>query len=1638
MSVENRKIIVVLGMHRSGTSAMTKALQALGVELGDNLMPPADSNNETGFFEDLDINRLNVELLKELGYSWSSNTCITPEELTALDLPTYRQRAAELLRNKLESCTYFGLKDPRICRLLPFWQQVFADLGLQVGYLIASRNPISVAHSLNRRDGFEMEKGHLLWQEHMLNALLLTQEATRLVVDYDQLLGAPEVELTRIAERFKLTFDPASEGSQTYLRDFLQASLRHALNTPEELLHSSEISPPGKALYSLLLRLAADDCDVVGMALELRELTRQQQALGSALQLLDKEEGKVRSYRTKADQQAAQLQEKSVQLRERNRQLQEKSVQLRERDHQTRRLEARNSALIAEILQYKHSTSWRITAPLRRGAALARKLKSLPGKLQHAVERAGGPGPALHKLVNIYRAEGHRGILLRLRFYRMNHTPIGHTWPGRDFALASAAQPQLLERIASNALQAARAEPGHVQAREGSRLKLAVAVHIFYPELWPEIARRLRNLPFDFDLFITTSAECRQSLQAQLANDALSAEIIEVANRGYDLLPFLQLLPRLQEGGYDLVCKVHSKKGSANLELLHPELGNLWLDLLLDPLMGTPQVARDAIQAFEQDPLLGMLGSADLYKSAARLMYGNEVHIARQLERLAANTDPAQDWGFFAGSMFWARLDTLLPLLQLEPLLQEQNDAPAKTGEHASPWHALERSLGLLPRLAGMRTALSYARDLQRESYVISSAGQPLASPYGIGLSLVAESRIQQYHACLSSLPGFDAGYYSSRTPEAAALGMEPLVHFLRYGIQHNQCPSAGFSPGLYWDEHRDVLHGRHNALVHYLTHGRNEKRACFPAADNDLLIRELISKSGQFDAKYYMRNNHEVPAARSAPLQHFCQKGHLELRKPGPQFDLEWYRSQYLSNFITPVNPLLHFAICGNQRKLTTRPSDRGLDLLGRGLRYPAGKQPRRACLFASYDPNGLIDDYVVDYLRALQRHADIYFLSDAQLPASELQKLNGLVKGAWAVRHGEYDFGSYSRLARFYVGWETLKQYDEVILANDSCYLLHSLDELFGEMDKRQCDWWGLQATKGLSATRHVKSNSFDKKIPLTEVKKKLLSSYERDDFYDFHIGSYFLVFRQPVLQEGSLARLLDGAKKQPNKKAIIQAYEIGLTRTLINRKFEFDTFIDSLHPFHPLYTERHFDLVAEGMPLFKRFFLSENHYFVPELWRWKERLQALLPGLDTAPFEKNLARVVPADKLYKSLHIPATQQPSSQQELLDSARFLDEDSKVEKHDNWWAFPVCAYDHSLSGNDRAVFEEVRHDPHIKKVVLTRSKDILLEGENIEILPLQSRQGQERLMRCKYIFVKHTPRENALYPLRADLHRFINLWHGIPLKRIGYASLDLKDKLASVADQHSRCHSVISSSKIDRLAMASAFYPLSFHHIWLTGLPRNDFILRQEDRLPGDLQDDLKRLEQQLAGKRLVLFAPTFRNSQADGAYCFSQDEKQRLSRCLNQHNALLGIREHMADTANSYSSELQDVPMIQLGNAHFSNIEMLYRQSDVLITDYSSCFIDFMLTGKQQICFAFDLESYAQSERGLFYDLETVFPGPICQDFENLLQALDHALTKGSAALDPDYTLKRKIFFDYIDDSNAARVVEHVKAEFLEGASA
>jgi CDP-glycerol glycerophosphotransferase (TagB/SpsB family) len=872
----------------------------------------------------------------------------------------------------------------------------------------------------------------------------------------------------------------------------------------------------------------------------------------------------------------------------------------------------------------------------------------------------------------------------------------------------------------------------------------------------------------------------------------------------------------------------------------------------------------------------------------------------------------------------------------------------------------------------------------------------------------------------LQRIGWFDAAWYLQRNPAAAESSLEPLEHYLRHGAPAGIGPNACID-GLGWN--------CATAACCPVTPLATD----LPESDETQLRMEMdfISASGLFDAAYYLDNNPDVAAAHVDPLWHFCKHGWRSLKKPNPDFDVWWYWVMYLDPAREAINPLVHYALVGRYAGLHGRP---GSYSPGKGHSFSRGGQTRRICLFAGYDPDGIIDDYVVALARELSRYADVYYLADCFMPQDELDKLAGYTRGRWASRHGAYDFGSYSILARDYVGWDVIESYDELLLVNDSGYLLSGLDHVFARMDATACDWWGLQATKGLARTRHVQANQFSDPIPLSEVKSKLLERFEADYLYDFHVGSNFLAYRKPVIQDRRFRRLFNAVTVQSSKLRIIQKYEIGFTHYLVGNGFAFDTFIRNLYPFHPLYTRYHFDLIREGYPFLKRYFLSENHYDTPGLSNWKKTVLDLVPHAAVEVMERNLMRVSDYTKLYRSFRIVKDNDGQIiAPKLLNAGEFAKADLISPKFDHWWAFPACAFNNTFSGNERAVFEEVRGDPSIKKIVLARGKNIDVDGENVVVVPLLSPEGQHYLMRARQIFLKHSPTRNLVFPVSSKLHNLINLWHGIPVKRIGYASLDMQEKLGPLGAEHAKCRAVISSSHVDTLAMAAAFYPLSYNDVWCTGLPRNDFILCPPSRLPDDMREDGDRLQRMCGGRRLLLFMPTFKAGQSSAYYRFAPDEVSALHQWLRANEVVLGVREHMADSARVYYSQLSGPDVVDVGDRRFPHVEVLYRQAAALVTDYSSCFVDFMLTGRPMISFAYDHDAYAGAERGLFYDIHQVFPGDVCGDFPQLLASLARLFDRPDEIAASNYAWKRRLFFDYFDDANAWRLVRRVKELYV-----
>ena len=263
---KKKRIIAVIGVQRSGTSAITKGLQVLGVNLGgfygQDVVGP---DNEKGYFEDLEISLADVSMLNSIGYTWDNPVLPVFDDNVEQVLSAFYPIAANIVQRRFESTNLFGFKDPLIARLLPLWNEIFKDVGAEVSYIIACRNPLSVAKSMEKRDGFDIVKGCYIWLGAVTASLMHSAGYNRIVVDYDELMKDPEKQLRRTAERLNLKFDAGSPEFIEYKESFLSESLRHTSFGIDDLTANDEIPPKIAELYVLLKRIAMDEIPIDGI-----------------------------------------------------------------------------------------------------------------------------------------------------------------------------------------------------------------------------------------------------------------------------------------------------------------------------------------------------------------------------------------------------------------------------------------------------------------------------------------------------------------------------------------------------------------------------------------------------------------------------------------------------------------------------------------------------------------------------------------------------------------------------------------------------------------------------------------------------------------------------------------------------------------------------------------------------------------------------------------------------------------------------------------------------------------------------------------------------------------------------------------------------------------------------------------------------------------------------------------------------------------------------------------------------------------------------------------------------------------------------------------------------------------------------
>lgn len=225
-----------------------------------------------------------------------------------------------------------------------------------------------------------------------------------------------------------------------------------------------------------------------------------------------------------------------------------------------------------------------------------------------------------------------------------------------------------------------------------------------------------------------------------------------------------------------------------------------------------------------------------------------------------------------------------------------------------------------------------------------------------------------------------------------------------------------------------------------------------------------------------------------------------------------------------------------------------------------------KRLTLFAHWDKDNVIDDYVIHYLSELKKVSDIVFVSDCDLTENELIKIDHLTLISKAERHGEYDFGSYKRA--YILAENLMNNYQELLFINDSCYgPFFSLETLLNE--SMNADFWGIYKHK----TPHYGDIE--------------------------HIQSFFMVFKEKVFKTECFKMFLLNVKKEKTKREVIEKYEIGLSKFLHENQFKSSSIIP-ISDETLAYKQESFTFInQEKVPIIKRELLLTNPLWVPNIY-------------------------------------------------------------------------------------------------------------------------------------------------------------------------------------------------------------------------------------------------------------------------------------------------------------------------------------------------------------------------------------------------------------------------------------------------------
>lgn len=427
-STQENYALLVMGMHRSGTSALTRVCNLLGVPLGEDLMPAAKGNNDAGFWEHASIVNIHDRVYDLLQSCWDDTRFLPEHWWNDIRVAPFLEEIKRTIEHDFADHHCWALKDPRLCRLLPLWKSVLQELQIRPVCILSMRHPLDVAMSLKQRDRFSVTKSLLLWLQHVLLAEKESRGMARTVVYYDHLMSHPGLVTEHIAKNLAIKWPVAYETASSEIGQFLKQELHHHRGTQGLPIPDEELSGWVNTLWesigwigtnkepemvtvfaqvesSLKKRLEAASVFMDDWIHETIAERHKAMRLDRQVQAIHHQNAVLHHTLAVKDQEFQQWQEEKH--------LCAKTIADQKQALQETQLLAANLQSAIEALT--RSTSWRITRPIR----LLKKALTFSKHFFHSgnyrrllrIMRLWGIRGTLHKIWERVRAEGVYGLL---------------------------------------------------------------------------------------------------------------------------------------------------------------------------------------------------------------------------------------------------------------------------------------------------------------------------------------------------------------------------------------------------------------------------------------------------------------------------------------------------------------------------------------------------------------------------------------------------------------------------------------------------------------------------------------------------------------------------------------------------------------------------------------------------------------------------------------------------------------------------------------------------------------------------------------------------------------------------------------------------------------------------------------------------------------------------------------------------------------------------------------------------------------------------------------------------------------------------------------------------------------------------